>query len=365
MLSKTRIAFIIAYEKSPYSGTVRPFINWSKEIKRKGYANILILLLKCDNNVISFIEHMKLDYIIVNNYKELSNILKGSDISFVVIDDYIKRLKLINVIRKFSNVAVYSQVLYGSHVVSPAFSYVTFIDKLKTSLLSAIPFSLLRRRYIDKISRSNIVIANSQTTANLLYTLYGIIPHKVIYPPVDTEIFKPYTLSKDEQVIVYLGSNVVDTDLRVLEKVCKILLRLRLKIITFGNSLLATILKKRYPIEHFEQISDEDLAKEYSKSLATIALQKWEQFGYVIAESIACGTPVIAYKIMGPAEIISITKLGVLVNNTEQLINILENIRKITNSIINRININIKKLPFSIENSTKKFIRTIKQYIGS
>jgi glycosyltransferase involved in cell wall biosynthesis len=43
-------------------------------------------------------------------------------------------------------------------------------------------------------------------------------------------------------------------------------------------------------------------------------------FGYVITESISCGTPVLAFNLMGPAEIITRTKMGVLANDEKELL---------------------------------------------
>jgi glycosyltransferase involved in cell wall biosynthesis len=49
-------------------------------------------------------------------------------------------------------------------------------------------------------------------------------------------------------------------------------------------------------------------------------------FGYVPVESMACGTPVLAFDIMGPSETIIDGKTGWLAKSEEEFINILYDI---------------------------------------
>jgi len=353
-----RVTFIIAYEDSPYAGVVRPFINWAKELKRHGVKSTIILFRS--KGLDDYLEAKGVDYQTINDIRDLKTTLRG-DLDYVFLDDYIKRLKMLNIIEKYnkhSKFVVYAQVLYGSHAISPVFTPTSTKDRARELLAKAIPFSIFRSRYVKAISKADAVIANSETTATLLYTLYGIIADGVVYPPVDTEIFKPYTEAKERQAVIYIGSHASDTDPEVVKKVCKILNNKGFKVITLGNSRITRMLRGECKLEHVSGVSDYELAKIYSKSMVTLAPQKWEQFGYVVAESIACGTPVIAYNVMGPAEIIKKTKAGILVNNDDELLNTVksldEELTKLSNSRIDG-----GKIPFSSKESTKTLLSVL------
>jgi hypothetical protein len=70
----------------------------------------------------------------------------------------------------------------------------------------------------------------------------------------------------------------------------------------FGNKQFQEKLKNEFDIDRAFNISDQALAKIFFQCKLTICPQKWEMFGYVIAESISCGTPVLAFTLMSPAE---------------------------------------------------------------
>jgi glycosyltransferase involved in cell wall biosynthesis len=61
----------------------------------------------------------------------------------------------------------------------------------------------------------------------------------------------------------------------------------------------------------------------YSRSKLTVCPQKWEQFGLVPVESMACGTPVLAFNCMGFQETIGETG-GWLVGNEKDFLRILQ-----------------------------------------
>jgi glycosyltransferase involved in cell wall biosynthesis len=237
---------------------------------------------------------------------------------------------------------------------------VTVKEKLIFHIARYIPFTFFRRRYRRLLRSVDKVIANSNTTATLLHTLYGIEPQGVVYPPVDTSTFKPRNVAKKNQVILYLGSHAGDTDPNLLRKICKVLEGKGVRTVTLGNKTIAEKLSRECSIDHVSGVSDEDLARIYSESIATICPQKWEQLGYVVVESIACGTPVMAFNIMGPAEVISLTNFGILVNNEKELLDVLKNLLKSLDQKLSiksfRKYVSLSDLPFSIEVSTKSLL---------
>jgi glycosyltransferase involved in cell wall biosynthesis len=236
---------------------------------------------------------------------------------------------------------------------------VTVKEKLIFHIARYIPFTFFRRRYRRLLRSVDKVIANSNTTATLLHILYGIEPQGVVYPPVDTSIFRPRNVAKKNQVLLYLGSHAGDTDPDLLRKICKVLEGKGIRTVTLGNKTIAEKLSRECSVKHVSGVSDEDLARIYSESIATICPQKWEQFGYVAAESIACGTPVIAYNIMGPAEIIRITGTGILVDNSYKLMDIIKNLN---DHLMFRNSLHVHKnniYPFDIKESTRIFLEIL------
>jgi len=366
--SGLRLGFIIAYEESPYEGVVRPFINWAKELKRHGL-DVSVILYRTGDKILNSVEELKLEHHIVSDLKELRGILRDNNYSYVFTDDYIGRLRLADMITQYSRLIIYAQVLFGIHAVSPVFKYsaLPLNYRLLHAIAGVIPFSLIRSRYSEKVLKAGIVIANSETTRTLLYSLYGIIAQEVVYPPVDTEIFKPSNTLKKHQIILYLGSHGGDTDPYFVEKICRTLEEKEINVITFGNARLAEKLKAHEcRIRHISGISDKELARLYSESIATIAPQLWEQFGYVIAESIACGTPVIAFAAMGPKEIVSMTGLGFLAKSEIEFLKIVKNITSDTNDINNKLHgeskkFNVHQLLFSSKISTYKLLRILQE----
>lgn len=361
-LRNLSIAFVIAYESSPYAGVVRPFINWAKELRKIGI-RVEIILFKVGDNIVERLDKLGIRYMIVDSVVELNRAINKETYSHVVTDDYIKRLDLVSRTIPPKNWVVYAQVLYGSHAIFPAFKHSTLPIKYRLvfGLTKIIPFSILRHRYLEKLSKAYIVIANSRTTETLLYTLYGIISRGTVYPPVDTEIFKPLNKPKKNQVMLYLGSHVGDTDPKLVEMTCKILNQKGIHVISFGNKRLAARLREKCEAEYLSDISDEELAKLYSESIITITPQVWEQFGYVAAESIACGTPVLAIAAMGLREIISMTGLGILAKDEMDFLEALKKLENLDIIIFKSAAEKslIDELPFSTKASTSKLINIV------
>jgi glycosyltransferase involved in cell wall biosynthesis len=77
-------------------------------------------------------------------------------------------------------------------------------------------------------------------------------------------------------------------------------------------------------VHHVSGVTDEGLARIYSEATLTVCPQKWETFGYTVAESICCGTPVLAFNCMGAGEILGQVNTQFLVDNETDLLNRIE-----------------------------------------
>jgi glycosyltransferase involved in cell wall biosynthesis len=357
MVVNIRIGILLAHEKSPYEGRVRPFINWVKKLSE--CHEVYLFLYKCGKQLVEVVEKIeKVQVENLNTFNELIESLNKNNLDILLSDDYFSRLRLLTKLKGRTKIktAVYIQILFATHSILDVFNInlLTLRERLLFEAMKYIPFNLIKKEYKKLLREQDIIIANSKITANLLHILYGIEPTGIVYPPVDTNIFRPKAKRKKKQVVVYLGSNAGDTSEDFILEICKILRDKGFKILTMGNEIIKQRLRQKIEISPLPKVSDEMLAKIYSESLLTVCPQKFETFGYVPAESMACGTPVLAFNCMGPSEIILNGKTGFLVQNKteflETLSSILEREIKINHNFISKY----ARSKFSIEASTKK-----------
>jgi glycosyltransferase involved in cell wall biosynthesis len=83
--------------------------------------------------------------------------------------------------------------------------------------------------------------------------------------------------------------------------------------VVVGDGPAAAALAKEFPDVHFLGYRHgEDLARHFSAADVFVFPSRFETFGLVVLESLACGTPVAAFPVQGPADIIGTTPHGVL-----------------------------------------------------
>ncbi len=163
-------------------------------------------------------------------------------------------------------------------------------------------------RYVRKnIDRKNALSADKILTLSLfarerIIAAYDLYP-KVAYLGVDELIFKPLKVKKKKQILfvaekypIY-GYDLAEEAMRLVPKN----IRPKLKVVSWKKN-------------NNQRISDEDLAKLYSESLLTISLSRFDTFGLVPLESMACGVPVVALNVAGYRETIKDGETGFLVD---------------------------------------------------
>ena len=134
---------------------------------------------------------------------------------------------------------------------------------------------------------------------------------------VDTDIFHPLPRTNDTRPIsIYVG--------RVSpEKNIEAFLRCRIpgQKIVVGDGPAMKKLQAAYPDVRFTgMLKGYDLARAYSNADVMVFPSVTDTFGLVIIESLACGTPVAAFPVTGPKDIITSTSLGCLDTNLEAAI---------------------------------------------
>lgn len=91
--------------------------------------------------------------------------------------------------------------------------------------------------------------------------------------------------------------------------------------VVVGNGPLLNTLKDKYKDVVFKgELFGDKLAEEYSKASVFVFPSKFDSFGLVMIEAIACGTPVAAYPINGPSYVLTSKKVGVTSYNLKDAV---------------------------------------------
>jgi glycosyltransferase involved in cell wall biosynthesis len=163
-------------------------------------------------------------------------------------------------------------------------------------------------RFIRKgIDRKNTRSAGSLLTLSLfarerIIAAYDLYP-KVSYLGIDQTIFKPARVKKKNQVFFVADKSYIygyDLAKEAIEIIPK-KIRPELKIIAWRKN-------------NSERLSDEELIKEYSQSFVSLSLSRFDTFGLVPLESMACAVPVIALDVAGYRETVRNDVTGFLVD---------------------------------------------------
>lgn len=151
--------------------------------------------------------------------------------------------------------------------------------------------SIRKRIDVENVRSADFTIASCYHIRERMIESYGVYP-RVSYLGIDTKTFRPMDIKKKNQVFFVGNKDVWNDGYDLAEKALSLIpagKRPKLKIVSWVN-------------ENNERMSDEELVREYNESLATLCLSRFETFGLVPLESIACGTEVIATRVNGHRE---------------------------------------------------------------
>lgn len=154
-------------------------------------------------------------------------------------------------------------------------------------------------------ARPDRVFTNSHHTRNKIESFYER-DAEVLYPPVDTEIFHP---ERDEsadrdpyylaygRIIHYKRFDLIVDAFNMLEK----------RLIIVGSGPESEVVRARIRSPYIEMrgpIEDENELRRVISNAKALIFPQEEDFGLVAAESVSCGTPVIAFGRGGGLEIV-------------------------------------------------------------
>ena len=163
---------------------------------------------------------------------------------------------------------------------------------------------------INRWVRKNIDIKNTLSTKYILalslfgreriIAAYDLYP-KISYLGVDENKFKPKKIKKRRQVF-FVAEKQYIYGYDLAEKAMSLIpknIRPDFKIVSWKKNNL-------------ERLTDEELVDIYNQSLVTLSLSRFDTFGLVPLESMACGVPVIALNVAGYRETIKDNVTGFL-----------------------------------------------------
>lgn len=224
--------------------------------------------------------------------------------------------------------------------------------------------NILAKRTLHKIRlweicanpRVSSFICNSKYSSNRLKRTLGRNSH-IIYPPVNTQYFTPENITK--QNYYFTASRIVGyKNIQLIIEAFNLMPDKKLYIAGDGDDKkkLSKIAAKN--IIFLGRLNKEELRPYYQNSKAFI-YAAIEDFGIVMVESLASGTPVIAYKQGGASEIIT-QNTGVLYEDlcTKSLIEAIERFEQ-NQKIYNSKNCINQASKFSEQNFRKNFLKFI------
>ena len=177
--------------------------------------------------------------------------------------------------------------------------------------VAALP--LLRSHDRRLMGRADRVLTNSFVSRRSIERTYGRSA-EVLHPPVDTAYFTPGDEERDGILVVARLGRYKRVD-AVLEAVRRLPAQ---SLTVVGGGPLLEDLRASAPsnARFVGHVEDDELRSLYRRARALIC-PSVEEFGLVMAEAHACGTPVIAPNAGGAREIVDDPRTGVLVDSLD------------------------------------------------
>jgi glycosyltransferase involved in cell wall biosynthesis len=163
-------------------------------------------------------------------------------------------------------------------------------------------------------SNSNVVLTTTKSMVEQLHSKGFKNNVKPWTRGVDRELFKPieHKTNKKNPVLVCVSRVSKEKNLELFFDVSIPGAR---KFMVGDGPMLETY-KKRYPHVHFVGAKrGKELATYYQKADVFVFPSRWDTFGLVQIEAMACGTPVAAFPVQGPLDVVDHGVTGYLANS--------------------------------------------------
>lgn len=221
----------------------------------------------------------------------------------------------------------------------------------------------LKRKIFRSISDLTVVCVSSWLSNQVAASFLSSYPRYVISPGVNLSVFHPnYYNIKDfkiniKQPFIIMGVATSWSANKGLYDYLELSKYLKSDEIIVLVGLENNIILPNNIIKIARTNSREELASLYTKADVLLSLSKAETFGLTIAESMACGTPVIVYNNTAQPEIVDInTGYVVEQGNISELYYSIEKIREKGKLAFSQNCINNVKKKYSVEVNVNKYI---------
>jgi len=250
----------------------------------------------------------------------------------------------------FDSVGWWCQAILQIHpILTTVRSYHGRAFNVLLDVASSLTAYLMRRLRV--IENLDIILSCSKWQASLLSYITGCDVQGVVYPPIDTEEFKPSKKrGQRENYCLSVGSSR-DIRFQDIRKVAE-----SIKVVRCGSEKIKNTL-------NLGHVSFDRLIELYSKAKLTLYPTLLEQYGYVPVESMACGTPVLTYAWQGPGETVEDGRTGWLAYSTSEFRR--KAIRLWKDGYDEKMGKNCRERVlknFSIEASSKKLVDILEKY---
>ena len=185
------------------------------------------------------------------------------------------------------------------------------VGRVVSSLMSPVLNSLARWDTATS-GRVDLYVAISQHVARRIQRYYNRSA-KVVYPPVDTNFYKPGNMTPEDSFVI-VSALVPYKRIDLAIRACKIS-GLKLRIVGEGPDLNRLRLLADSNIEFLGPLTNDAVRNLYRGSKAML-LPGEEEFGIASVEAQASGCPVIALKRGGACETIVDGETGILVEQS-------------------------------------------------
>ncbi len=233
------------------------------------------------------------------------------------------------------------------------------LNKGLKSYLAKLFLHYLRIWDISTVNRVDYFIAISKYIAKRIRKIYGK-ESVVIYPPVDIKNFELY--EKKEDFYLTVSRLVPYKRIDLLIETFNKLPDKKLVIIGDGPDIkkLKSLAKKNIEFLGYQPFN---VVKDYMKKAKCFLFAAEEDFGIVLVEAQACGTPVIAFSQGGASEIVINGKTGILFNeqSVQAVLSVISKFEKVKDSFdLKYIRRNSERFDKTIfQNKFKNFVNSI------
>ena len=233
--------------------------------------------------------------IVIFNDSNFENKISEVAPEYIMVEDDLNYMTKIVRLKGYSiKKIVFVQYLFGVNTNNK----VKRKKSLKLTLGSFFPWSFIIQHYRRLLSQFDYIISNSQTCGYLLRQFYDLPVSGIVYPPVGVDmrsLLDSSLPSIDKRgILAFVGDIKNDYFLRDIPKeLAKLKTRLDESVRLFASEPITAGFFRKLGFDVYDKLSVEKLVSLMQSSKVTYVPTAYELFGYVGAESVLCGTPVI------------------------------------------------------------------------